>query len=353
MGSFPVPRLLKWYRAAHRSLPWRETKDPYLIWLSEVILQQTRVDQGMPYYMRFAERFPTVHALAQASEAEVMRLWEGLGYYSRARNLHHTAKSVSSGHGGSFPSSYSGLLGLKGIGPYTAAAIASIAFDEPVAAVDGNVIRVMARYHGIDSPVDSPEVLRGIRALAQDCMAPMGSGDINQALMELGATVCTPASPSCLSCPVADGCMARSAGLQSSIPIKKGKQNVTDRYIHWFVCVNKAGETMVRLRTGSDIWRGLNEFPSIDTMEFIDATQAMNQAVRSSIIPEGKMLLRHEGKHLLSHRRINYSITVLSVKKAESEGFEPVPISALSLMAFPRPLRNFLSGEFGQLRIEM
>lgn len=345
-------RLLNWYRTSQRALPWRETKDPYLIWLSEVILQQTRVDQGMPYYHRFAERFPTVHDLAMADEAEVMRLWEGLGYYSRARNLHATAKMVSNRLSGIFPSTYKELLALKGIGPYTAAAIASIAFDEPVAAVDGNVIRVMARLHGIDSPVDRPEVLRGIRALAQDCMAPVGSGDINQALMELGATVCTPAMPLCQSCPVADGCVARAKGIQTSIPVKRGKQKVTDRYIHWFICLNKADETLVRLRTGNDIWRGLHEFPSIDSMESTCATQAMLHASESGMIHEGRILSRHEGTHLLSHRRIIYSITVLSVSRLESEGFERLPVAALAQRAFPRPLRNFLSGGFEHLHIE-
>lgn len=353
MSSFQVGRLLKWYRTSQRALPWRETKDPYLIWLSEVILQQTRVDQGMPYYHRFAERFPTVHDLAMADEAEVMRLWEGLGYYSRARNLHATAKMVSNRLSGIFPSTYKGLLALKGIGPYTAAAIASIAYDEPVAAVDGNVIRVMARYHGIDSPVDRPEVLRGIRALAQDCMSPSGSGDINQALMELGATVCTPRQPSCHSCPMADGCIALAKGLQSSVPKKSGKQNVTDRYIHWYVCVNGAGATLARVRTGNDIWRGLHEFPNIDTMLSTDADKALLQASVSGIIPEGEILLRHEGTHLLSHRRINYSITVISVARLESAGFECVPIDTLAHMAFPKPLRKFLSGEFERLHIEM
>jgi A/G-specific adenine glycosylase len=353
MGSFQVGRLLKWYRQTHRALPWRETKDPYLIWLSEVILQQTRVDQGMPYYLRFVEHFPNVHVLATADETDVMRLWEGLGYYSRARNLHATAKLVSTVHGGVFPRTYSGLLVLKGIGPYTAAAIASIAFDEPVAAVDGNVIRVMARYHGIESAVDRPDVLRGIRTLAQDCMAPAGSGDINQALMELGATVCTPAQPLCQKCPVVEGCVARSIGKQTSIPIKQGKQKVTDRYIHWYMCVNGAGETLTRLRTGKDIWRGLHEFPNIDTIECTDAAQAVLQASEKGIIPEGKMVLRYEGIHLLTHRRIHYSITVLSVSSLQSEGYGCVPLAALGQMAFPRPLRNFLSDRFEGLHIEM
>lgn len=213
-----APRLLRWYRQSHRDLPWRATRDPYRIWLSEIMLQQTRVETVLPYYHAFLERFPDVASLAAAPESEVLAMWSGLGYYSRARNLLRAARQITAM--GQFPADYAGLRALPGIGDYTAAAIASIAFDLPFAAVDGNVLRVIARLYNDDGDIGSPLTRRRFQALAQNALDPHHPGEFNQALMELGATLCLPRNPRCESCPVAALCAARAAGRESQLPIK-------------------------------------------------------------------------------------------------------------------------------------
>ncbi|MBL4578615.1 MAG: A/G-specific adenine glycosylase, partial [Flavobacteriales bacterium] len=202
--------LLKWYNAKKRDLPWRRTKEPYAIWISEIILQQTRVDQGLPYYERFIQKFPTVYSLANASENEVLKVWQGLGYYSRARNLHHAAKSIVHDYHGIFPRNYDEIINLKGIGSYTAAAISSICFDEPKAVVDGNVFRVLSRFHGIDNPIDSGDGKEIFVALANEVMDKTSPGEYNQAIMEFGALQCKPSAPDCASCYLNAKCHARN-----------------------------------------------------------------------------------------------------------------------------------------------
>ena len=221
--------LLQWFRENGRALPWRETRDPYAIWLSEIILQQTRIDQGLPYWERFMRHWPTVNALAAASEDEVLREWQGLGYYSRARNLHAAAKQVSAL--GGFPADIKGLLSLKGIGDYTAAAIGSFAFGLPAAVVDGNVYRVLARHYGISTPINTTEGKKEFQALAQELLPSDQAADFNQALMDFGAIQCTPTKPLCLQCPLQETCVAFRGGRTAELPVKQKTLKVKERHL--------------------------------------------------------------------------------------------------------------------------
>ena len=237
-------KLIDWYRENGRDLPWRRTKDPYLIWISEIILQQTRVAQGYDYYQRFVTRFPDVYALAAADEDEVMRYWQGLGYYSRARNLHAAARSMA--EAGGFPVTYAGVRALKGVGEYTAAAICSFAYDMPYAVVDGNVYRVLSRWLGIDTPIDSAEGKKLFVQVADELL-DRGRPDLyNQAIMDFGALQCTPVAPDCLFCPLNDSCVARLKGIAGSLPVKQHKTKVTDRYFN-YIYVRMGAYTFIHL----------------------------------------------------------------------------------------------------------
>ena len=236
-------KILLWYQKNKRNLPWRKTKDPYRIWLSEIILQQTRVAQGLPYYERFIERFPTVRDLANAQENEVLKLWQGLGYYSRARNLHATAKIVVKEYKGEFPKTYKGLLKLKGVGDYTASAIASICFDIPEPVVDGNVYRVLARYYGVDIPINSSKGTRYFKELARKVMNTEQIRDYNQAIMEFGAIQCAPKNPDCTGCPLNDGCLALQQNQIGELPKKINKTKVRNRYFNYLVVVDPKDRT--------------------------------------------------------------------------------------------------------------
>lgn len=258
-----APILTGWYTLHGRDLPWRRTRDPYLIWLSEVILQQTRVQQGTAYFERFAARFPDVSSLAAATEDEVLRLWQGLGYYSRARNLLAAAREVVARFGGRFPARYDALRSLPGVGDYTAAAVASIAGGEPRAAVDGNALRVLARVFDVDTPVDSAAGRRLFAALARQQLDDARPGISNQAVMDFGATVCTPRRPACDVCPLAPHCLALGAGTVGVRPVKTGRTKVRDRWFH-YLHISVGEHTLLRRRGGGDIWQGLYEFPLIE-----------------------------------------------------------------------------------------
>ena len=248
--------LLKWFAANGRELPWRGIDDPYAIWVSEVILQQTRIDQGRDYWLRFMQRFPTVEALAAASEDEVLRLWQGLGYYSRARNMHAAARQVVTM--GGFPRTIQGLRALKGVGDYTAAAVGSMAFNLPAAAVDGNVYRVLARHFGIDEPINTASGKKLFQALAQDLLPAGEASAFNQAMMDFGATWCTPRSPRCIDCPVADTCDALRTGRIALLPVKENKLKVQQRHLT-YIYIRHNGMTALRRRPAGDIWQGLWE----------------------------------------------------------------------------------------------
>lgn len=256
-------RLLNWHAGQHRPLPWKETKDPYVIWLSEIILQQTRVEQGLPYFRRFVEHYPDVGALAAASLDEVLKHWQGLGYYSRARNLHATARHIAQELNGRFPDTYAAILALKGVGPYTAAAIASFAYDLPHAVVDGNVFRVLARIFGIDTPIDSTQGKKQFAELAGQLLDSARPGAYNQAIMDFGATCCTPKRPRCEACPFQSNCRALHDGRIEALPAKSKKPAKKNRYFHYLV-LRYEGDFFLRKRTGKDIWQQLFEFPLIE-----------------------------------------------------------------------------------------
>ena len=278
--------ILRWYAENGRDLPWRRTRDPYAVWLSEIILQQTRIAQGTAYWERFIARFPDVASLAEASEDEVLRLWEGLGYYSRARNLHAAAKQIAAR--GAFPDTLEGIRSLKGVGDYTAAAIGSIAFGLPAAVVDGNVYRVLARYFGIATPVGTTEAKKEFTALAQDLLPPGEAAAFNQGMMDFGALQCTPASPSCLLCPLLESCDAYRTGRTGILPVKKQPVPVKVRHLQ-YVYLTCAGDTAIRRRGAGDIWQGLWE-PLVFEQETLPAPFSDALPVASGV------------KHQLTHR---------------------------------------------------
>ena len=278
--SFTVA-ILEWFRENGRVLPWRETRDPYAIWLSEIILQQTRIEQGKPYWERFMKRWPTVEALAQASEDEVLREWQGLGYYSRARNLHEAAKQIV--EMGGFPQTVEGIKRLKGVGDYTAAAIGSIAFNLPAAVVDGNVYRVLARHYGIETPINTTEGKKEFTALANSLLPANEASAFNQAMMDFGAVQCTPVNPQCTVCPLQETCVALHDGKTASLPVKRKTLKVQERHLV-YIYVRHQGMTAIHRRAAGDIWQGLYE-PWL--------TEA---------VPSGAILLRQGVKHVLTHR---------------------------------------------------
>lgn len=304
-----VLQISDWYRLNKRDLPWRRSKNPYFIWLSEVILQQTRVDQGLPYYLRFIENFETVSDLALASEEEILKLWQGLGYYSRARNLHSTAKLIHEKHNGVFPDTYLELIQLKGIGPYTAAAISSIAFNEPRAVVDGNVYRVLSRYFGISTPIDSTTGKKEFQALADELVPKNDAGTFNQALMEFGAIHCTPKLSACETCVLQNKCVAFQTRTVDKLPVKQGKTKVRDRYFHYFH-VEFENEIALQQRSESDIWQKLYEFPMLES----NGKELPQNWVDLVIEPK----LVFNTKHILSHQRIHaFFYTAKAPKNAQ------------------------------------
>ena len=260
-------QLLSWYKKNSRDLPWRHTKNPYLIWLSEVIMQQTRIEQGTPYYEKFVAAYPAVKELAGANEEEVLKLWQGLGYYSRARNLHKTARTIMEQYDGKFPDTYQNIRKLKGIGDYTAAAIGSICFNLPFPVVDGNVLRFLSRIFGIRESIDLAPTKRKIHALALKHIDHAQPGDFNQAMMEFGALVCTPANPGCVDCVFSGICVAHNSKTVAEIPARNAKATIRHRYIHYLVVTVSVGKDkfiFLNKRTGRDIWKNLYDFPSLE-----------------------------------------------------------------------------------------
>lgn len=286
----PALPLTQWYAAEGRALPWRETRDPYKIWLSEVILQQTRIDQGTSYYHRFVANFPTVHDLAAADNDTVMKNWEGLGYYSRARNLHHTAKVVAHEMDGQFPDNYQELLELKGIGPYTARAIGSIAFGNKTGVLDGNVFRVLSRYRGDHSPIDIPSTRKAFQEILDNWIQEVDPAAFNQGMMDLGATICTPKKPACALCPLSPHCVAYRDGLTLQLPIKSKKIKRRTVYHHFFLVGTDNKELIIRKRPDSGIWANLWEIPNHEVSE-----KEFNTAPLPDFVLEGAL------KHVFTH----------------------------------------------------
>jgi A/G-specific adenine glycosylase len=308
-------KIISWYEENKRALHWRENRDPYKIWLSEIILQQTRIAQGLPYYLKFIENFPDVKSLAQAPPDKVLRLWQGLGYYSRARNLHACARQIETELKGQFPTSFQELKELPGIGDYTAAAIASIAFRESVAVVDGNVFRVLARVFGIDKDIASNEGKAFFFAKANS-LIPVDRPDVfNQAVMEFGALHCTPQNPRCDTCTFAKSCVARLHEMQSMLPVKTSKQKVRKRYFYYIV-INYRGKLLMRKRKPGDIWNGLYDFMLIETKRPVKAEKLWKEEKSLKNIPVTRTSGIH--KHILSHQQLITRFIELNVASPEA-----------------------------------
>lgn len=341
-------KLILWYLYHKRDLPWRETKDPYNIWLSEIILQQTRVAQGLPYYKVFISKFPAIEDLAKAPEEKVLKLWQGLGYYSRARNLHYTSKYISEKLNGVFPTSYNELLKLKGIGDYTASAIASICFDESAAVVDGNVYRVLARYFGINTPINSASGIKEFKALAQKLIDSKQPGVYNQAIMEFGARHCKPQNPDCVSCIFNDKCVALQKKKVSELPVKLKKLKIKKVYFNYLVLISKDENTILQQRTQKGIWQQLYEFPLIETSKEIGVIQlqkmetykelSKKHSVTSLVIYNKKSIV-----HKLSHRHLYTRFWIAETSKLNSES---IPIHTINKYPVPVLIEKFINSFF-------
>lgn len=341
-------KLISWYLQNKRDLPWRNTLNPYHIWLSEIMLQQTRVLQGLPYYLKFVEAYPTVEDLANASEDEVLKMWQGLGYYSRARNLHATAKMVSEEMNGVFPDNYKDLLKLKGVGDYTASAIASISFNHPEAVVDGNVYRVLSRFFEISTPINITTGQKEFKQLAQHLIDKNQPGTFNQAIMEFGARYCVPQNPDCTNCIFNDSCVAFQKKKVSELPVKIKAKPVKTRYFNYLVILYENERTILQQRNGKGIWHKLYEFPLIETSEEIDLSTLIKhsqfQDFSEKLNIENISLFNEKPIiHKLSHQHLNTRFWIVETSK-ETEA--SVPISEIGNYAVPVLIENFVSEFF-------
>lgn len=351
--AYFAEQLIGWYQKHKRNLPWRNTKDPYLIWLSEIILQQTRVAQGLPYYEKFIEAFPTVYDLAEAPEQEVLRLWQGLGYYSRARNLHICAKAVVAECGGTFPDNFHELIKLKGIGAYTAAAIASFAFNETVPVVDGNVYRVLSRVFGVKDDILSGKGQQTFRQLAET-LVPEGKAHIyNQAIMEFGALQCTPVTPACLLCPLNTMCYAYQNGKQRELPVKVKKLKVKQRFLHYFV-IRQHDKLLMKQRTEKDIWAGLYDFFLVESKneqswEDLEENPLISQLLsQTGVSVEASKPYKHQLTHqLLSVKfyTIDVPTPILASAWVKEQHLEAYTVAEIKKLPKPILIDNFLRKE--------
>ena len=340
--------LQNWYLQNKRDLPWRNTSSPYYIWLSEIIMQQTRVNQGLQYYLNFVERYPTIEDLAGAQLDDVLKTWQGLGYYTRARNLHATANAVVHDHGGNFPGTCKELLSLKGIGAYTAAAIASIAFKEPVALVDGNVYRVLARVFGIDVSIDSNEGRKVFSQQANRILDRRHPDIHNQAVMELGALVCVPRNPHCQDCPLSAVCVAFNTGRVDELPVRTAKNRPKERYFNYFFMINDAGFYMKK-RIDKDIWNSLYEFPLIETanpVTFLELASSKEGCEIFGSYSVPRNIIPKTFRHQLNHQTIFcnfYFIRVPDGYPPKDKNFVCVAAGNLKMYAVPRLIDKYLA----------
>ncbi|MEN2399651.1 A/G-specific adenine glycosylase [Flavobacterium sp. MC2016-06] len=329
--------LVNWYLQNKRDLPWRNTADPYLIWLSEIMLQQTRVAQGMPYFFAFTKEFPTVFDLANASEEQVLKLWQGLGYYSRARNLHKTAQYIANELNGIFPDSYTELLKLKGVGEYTAAAIASFSYNEAVPVVDGNVFRVLSRYFDIESDIAQPSTKKEFTALALELMPKDNPAIFNQAIMEFGALQCVPKSPNCTICDFNESCAALQKKKVNVLPFKSKKVKVTNRFFNYLILEDALGNTLIQKRTSKGIWHNLYEFPLLETQEIVDF-DFVSEAVQNDVFASYTIIGIEECNqaaviHKLSHQHLHIQFWRIKIKEVIENG-----VNMIDLKTFPFPI---------------
>lgn len=342
-------KLLKWWHHHQRPLPWKQTDDAYSIWLSEIILQQTRIDQGLPYYLKFKAMYPTVKDLADSSLDEVMRLWEGLGYYARARNMHQTAKYIANELQGKFPDTYSDIRQLKGIGDYTAAAIASFAFGLPYAVVDGNVYRLLSRCFGIFTPIDSTQGKKQFLALAQQLMSETEPASFNQAIMDFGSVQCKPVKPDCGFCPMQTICVAYRDNTVSQLPVKQKKLTRKTRYFTYFMLQTPKGGRLLRKRTAKDIWENLYEFLLVETDLEPDAGILQSHFRENQIsciyLTEKSLYNSRIWKQQLTHQTIVARFLETSISDPEiwlRQGFVEVEAENIGNYAFPKIINNYL-----------
>ncbi len=340
--------LIPWYLQNKRELPWRNTMNPYQIWLSEIILQQTRVLQGLPYYLKFVEKYPKVADLANAREEDVLKLWQGLGYYSRARNLHATAKIVSEKMDGIFPNNYKDLLKLKGIGDYTASAIASISFNQPEAVVDGNVYRVLSRVFGISTPINTTAGQKKFKQLAQQLIDKKQPGTFNQAIMEFGARYCVPQNPDCGNCIFNDSCIAFQQKKVADLPVKIKAKPIKKRFFNYMVVLSENERTILQQRTGKGIWQKLYQFPLIETMEDVDLSllkeQPQFQGFSEELNIDTISLFNEKAVvHKLSHQHLYTRFWIVEVSE---EIDSTIPISEVKKYAVPVLIENFVAEFF-------
>ncbi|MBK0370609.1 A/G-specific adenine glycosylase [Flavobacterium agrisoli] len=335
--------LISWYLQNKRDLPWRNTRNPYPIWLSEIMLQQTRVAQGLPYFFSFIKAFPTVFDLANADEEKVLKLWQGLGYYSRARNLHQTAQYIASELNGVFPQTYKELLQLKGVGQYTAAAIASFSYNEAVPVVDGNVFRVLARYFNMESDIALPATKTEFYNLAFELMPKNNPAQFNQAIMEFGALQCVPKNPDCASCVFNESCLALKMNKVAQLPVKLKKTKVTNRFFNYFIVQDEQGKTLLQQRTRKGIWQNLYEFPLLETSEEKDfdyISSVIEVGFFQPYIPIGIEELNCKAiVHKLSHQHLNIKFWKVRIKGVLESG---ISLQEAKLFPFPIVIHNFL-----------
>lgn len=340
-------KLIAWYLENKRDLPWRNTTHPYPVWLSEIILQQTRVAQGLPYYESFLKAFPTVFVLAEASEEEILKLWQGLGYYSRARNLHQTAKIIATQYKGTFPKNYTELLQLKGVGSYTAAAIASFCYEEPIAVLDGNVFRVLSRYFGIATDISSPKGKREFKALANEVMSRQYPSRHNQAIMEFGALQCVPKNPDCTVCVLKDSCNALRLNKVHKLPVKLKKTKQTTRYFNYLILEDEHQNIIIQKRTQKGIWHNLYEFPLLETEGEIEVYQLSNLLKQKSIVthPIIEIIEMNDKSilHLLSHQKLYIKFWWI---KTKGKNIDALSWEEIKKRPFPIVVYNFIEKYF-------
>ncbi|MBL4592185.1 MAG: A/G-specific adenine glycosylase [Flavobacteriales bacterium] len=334
-------KLINWYHQNKRDLPWRNSTDPYQIWLSEIILQQTRVDQGLSYFNKFIEHHPTIDSLAKSPEKDVLKLWQGLGYYSRARNLHFTAKFITDEYNGVFPKEYNDILALKGVGEYTAAAISSFAFNLPYPVIDGNVYRVLSRIFGIENPIDSTEGKKVFKKLAAELIDEKNPATYNQAIMEFGALQCTPKKPKCEDCPFRLECYAFENNIINELPKKDKKIKQRNRYFNYLV-VTDGNDIYMNERREKDIWIGLFDFPLLETTSPISSFDDIKEAFESFDL---SLIDKYEGqKHILSHQKIYAKFWLASsnniIKMAEK--YTKIPLKEIDNYPVPKLIENYL-----------
>ena len=340
--------LIRWYSANGRNLPWRSTKNPYFIWLSEVILQQTRVEQGKPYYELFIKNFPQVTDLANAKQDKVLRLWQGLGYYSRARNLHAAAKQIVESSSGKFPTTFEEIRQLKGVGDYTAAAISSFAYNLAHPVVDGNVYRFLSRYAGIDTPIDSSAGKKEFAALAEELLDKKNPGIHNQAMMEVGAMICKPTNPLCNDCPFVGSCFAFENKAIDKLPVKEKTTKVRNRYFTYLI-IRDEKNVLIHQRIEKDIWQGLFEFPLIESKKTLSVNALTKNKFYIALAEENAVIekVSDEIRHLLSHQKLHATFVHLKVKKISAQSknatFKVIPLNALKKYAMPQLIVNYLT----------